>query len=51
MTQATQMWIKRTALVLAVAIVSTSLLAACGKKNKLEPPEGGTEYPRKYPAP
>ena len=35
---------------LTVSLLATSLLAGCGKKNKLEPPEGGTEYPRTYPS-
>ena len=41
---------KHFALSLMVALMAASLLAGCGKKNKLEPPEGGTEYPRVYPS-
>lgn len=41
---------KRLALSLVVALLAASLLAGCGKKNRLEPPEGGTEYPRTYPS-
>lgn len=41
---------RRLALLLTVALLAASVLAGCGKKNKLEPPEGGTEYPRTYPS-
>ncbi len=41
---------RSTTVALTVALLAASLLAGCGKKNKLEPPEGGTEYPRVYPS-
>jgi uncharacterized lipoprotein YajG len=42
--------LKRFTLSIMIALVATALLAGCGKRNKLEPPEGGTEYPRIYPS-
>ncbi len=42
--------LRRLSLSLMVALLAASVLAGCGKKNKLEPPEGGTEYPRTYPS-
>jgi predicted small lipoprotein YifL len=41
--------LKKLALVAMIALVATSV-TACGKKNKLEPPDGGTVYPRHYPS-
>lgn len=41
---------RSTTVALVVALLAVSLLAGCGKKNKLEPPEGGTEFPRIYPS-
>lgn len=42
--------LRRLSLSLMVALLAASVLAGCGKKNKLEPPEEGTEYPRTYPS-
>jgi predicted small lipoprotein YifL len=33
-----------------IVLLAASLLAGCGKKGKLEPPEDGTTYPRTYPS-
>lgn len=42
--------LKKLALAAMIALIATTALTACGKKNKLEPPEDGTEYPRHYPS-
>lgn len=50
MRSATIQRLKTLAMVAMIALIATSALSACGKKNKLEPPEDGTEYPRHYPS-
>ena len=40
--------------VLAAALLATALVAGCGKKNEVSPPDGQEHlytYPRNYPAP